>query len=181
MADPDPAQFWQKVTEIDSHGKVRTLKLRNLREYQRYFVEVQYQDLAPADKTAAPLHLTRLQQEIDRRSHARTQWIAAASALLALVGILMGQFQRKTRTQSTTALAISYLHWHSCSVDNPSTTVNGHPRTDNRPHTEHDAHTNSHRAQARKQATVSPKALVSVSSSSRACAVRIPTGERSGL
>ena len=103
MADPDPAQFWQKVTEIDSHGKVRTLKLRNLREYQRYFVEVQYQDLAPADKTAAPLHLTRLQQEIDRRCHARTQWIAAASALLALVGILMGQFQRKTRTQSTTA------------------------------------------------------------------------------
>jgi hypothetical protein len=104
VADPDPAQFWQKVTAIDSHKKVRALKLRNLREYQRYFVEVQYQDLAPADKTAAPLHLTRLQQEIDRRSHARTQWIAAASAFLALVGILMGQFQRKTRTQSTTAL-----------------------------------------------------------------------------
>ena len=35
--------------------RYRALKLRNLREYQRYFVEVQYQDLAPADKTAAPL------------------------------------------------------------------------------------------------------------------------------
>src|SRR5437667_11394220 len=92
----DPAQFWQKVTEIDSHGKVRTLKLRNIREYQRYFVEVQSQDLTPADKTAAPLHLSRAQQEIDRPSHAPTRWSATERALLALVGSLIGQFQRKT-------------------------------------------------------------------------------------
>src|SRR5206468_8590826 len=80
--------------------------------------------------------------------------------------------------------ASSYLHWHSCSVDNPSTTVNGHPRTDNRPHTEHDAYTNSHRAQARKQATVSPEALTISAKPVGVGAVSqrlIPEGERTGL
>jgi hypothetical protein len=52
-------EFWQRVTEIDSHEKLRALKLRQLREYQRYFVEVQYEELEPADEKAAPIHLTR--------------------------------------------------------------------------------------------------------------------------
>jgi hypothetical protein len=46
----DKDEFWRKVTDIDSPEKLRKLTRRQLWEYQRYFVEVQYQPLEPADE-----------------------------------------------------------------------------------------------------------------------------------
>ena len=96
-------EFWQRVGAIDSHEKLRALKLWQLREYQRYFVEVQYEQLAPADEKAAPIHLTRLQQEIDRRSHAWTQRIASTGLALTAIAIIIGVVRCRIDTQSASS------------------------------------------------------------------------------
>ena len=83
-------EFWQKVTEIDAPEKLRALKPRQLRKYQRYFVEVQYQELARADDKAARNHLDRLNEEFVRR---RSSWgtsIGVAALCVALIGIVVG-------------------------------------------------------------------------------------------
>jgi hypothetical protein len=96
-------EFWAWVTAIDSHEKLRALKLRQLREYQRYFVEVQYERLEPADEKAAQIHLTRLQQEIDRRSHSWTQWLAGTGVALTAIGLVVGFVRCRADMQSATS------------------------------------------------------------------------------
>jgi hypothetical protein len=70
MADQD--EFWHRVTDIESAEKLEALSADQLRDHERYFVEVQYlPQLPPWEKSAAGNHLIRLQNEINRRTSAR--------------------------------------------------------------------------------------------------------------
>src|SRR5262245_13113823 len=83
-------ESWQKVTDIDTPEKLRALKSRQLRKYQRYVVEVQYQELARADDKAARNQLDRLNEEFVRR---RSSWgtsIGVAALCVALIGTVVG-------------------------------------------------------------------------------------------
>jgi hypothetical protein len=97
-------KFWQRVEGIDSNEKLIALPPQELKDHERYFVEVQYdQDLPEWEKIAASNHLGRLQNEIDRRRsdyrHSRTQLIATVGIGVTALGIILGQCRYCTNRQ----------------------------------------------------------------------------------
>ena len=167
-------EFWQRVTEIDSHEKLRALKLRQLREYQRYFVEVQYEELEPADEKAAPIHLTRLQHEIDRRSHSWTQRLAGTGIALTAIGVVRCRADiQSANSQSRTSAALpttpSMPTQHPTQTQQPTPTQEPNANAAyNLSDTERDAHASTANANT-PITTISTQALISIFLNSPVC------------
>jgi len=83
----DRHQFWQKVTDIDSDDKLRALSRQLLRDYEKYFVEVQYDPtLPPHERNAAQNHLTRIHREIASSIPRRNSVVSKSTVIKNLEG-----------------------------------------------------------------------------------------------
>jgi hypothetical protein len=87
----DRSQFW-KMVDATNPDKLSGLSSQQLRDYQKYFLEMQFDPTLPDHEVVVTSErLTLLRSEIDiRRStcrHRQTQVLACIGILLAILGL----------------------------------------------------------------------------------------------